>query len=69
MKSKINCNEKKNRNIWACKIKKICDRKENDFISAGKGVLSIAFPASGIAITATNAIKSLGCGINRRLVK
>jgi len=67
MKSKLDCRKKENKNSWSCRRKKFCNKKENDIVSAGKGIVSLALPAAGVAITAYGVGKSLiKSGVCRR---
>jgi len=59
MKNKIDCRKKENKDVWICKRKRFCNKKENNFTSAGKGIVSLVLPATGIAITAYETGKSL----------
>ncbi|OGJ21467.1 hypothetical protein A3K73_00675 [Candidatus Pacearchaeota archaeon RBG_13_36_9] len=59
MKNKIDCRRKENKNSFKCKLNKFCRKRESNFSSAGKGIISLALPTAGIAITAYETGKSL----------
>jgi hypothetical protein len=59
MRNKIDCRMKKNKNNWVCRKKRFCNQKENNFISAGKGLISLASPTTGVVLTAYDTGKSI----------
>ena len=59
MKNKIDCRKKENKGLWKCKVNKFCKKRESNFASAGKGIISLASPTTGIAIVTYETGKSL----------
>jgi len=59
MVKKIDCRKKENRSSLKCKINRFCNKRENNLASTGKGMISLALPATGVAITAYETGKSL----------
>ncbi len=55
----MDCRKKENKPKTTCKIKRFCNPKENHFATAGKGIVALTNPTTGLAITAYEMGKSL----------
>lgn len=59
MEKKIDCRKKENKNSWKCRANRFCNKRENNFSSVGKGIVSLALPTTGLVITVYETGKSL----------
>lgn len=50
MQINVDCRKKENKPKMQCKVKRFCNTRENNFISAGKGLFALTNPTAGVAI-------------------
>ena len=59
MKTQFDCRKEENKPKMQCKVKRFCNTRENNFISAGKGLFALANPTAGVAIGAYETSKAI----------
>ena len=55
----IDCRKRENKSKMNCKVKRFCSKRENNVISAGKGLFALANPTVGTMIGAYETRKAL----------
>lgn len=59
MKKQIDCRKEKNKAIMQCRVKRFCNHKENNLLSAGKGIFALSNPNIGAVIGVYEIGKSI----------
>ena len=69
IKNSLDCREKRNKSKFSCRLKTVCNRRDNSILTIGKTAFSFVNPSAGIAIASYDIGKSALCNLQSRKKK